>query len=125
YDKINSSVVAVFLDSSGVVWTYAVWDQIIQCAKAAIHVRETQCSKLDLLSSNKHMQEHERWCVVMCRSAETGEEKELRKMSDGTPCFIEGYNTSVCMNGTCQVHIIEFSFNCCSTYLVWPNFVSK
>uniref|UniRef100_A0A9J2PHX0 ADAMTS/ADAMTS-like cysteine-rich domain-containing protein n=1 Tax=Ascaris lumbricoides TaxID=6252 RepID=A0A9J2PHX0_ASCLU len=81
-----------------------------QCTKAAIYPRETQCSKLDgyvLLNGERRA---ERWipvqsnqqCSVTCSSVETGRERELRKLSDGTSCIKEGYNVSVCLSGICQ-----------------------
>ncbi|VDM44862.1 unnamed protein product [Toxocara canis] len=83
---------------------------IQQCTKAAIYPRETQCSKLDgyiLLNGERRA---ERWipvqsseqCSVTCSSVETGHERELKKLNDGTACVKEGYNISVCLNGTCQ-----------------------
>ncbi|VDN03090.1 unnamed protein product [Thelazia callipaeda] len=93
-----------------------------QCMKAPVHARETYCSKLNNLLSASNNLQSERWipiestrqlskryqilnnfkCIAMCRSLETGEEKELKKLPDGTSCFIEGYNMSVCISGICR-----------------------
>ncbi|KAM3720843.1 Protein madd-4 [Dirofilaria immitis] len=90
---------------------------IQQCNNVSIQTKETRCSKLNILSNsdnndndNNHELLSEKWipvksshqCMVVCRSIETGEEEELEKVIDGTKCFIEGYNKSVCVNGICQ-----------------------
>ncbi|VDM98876.1 unnamed protein product, partial [Onchocerca ochengi] len=84
-----------------------------QCSNISIHTKETRCSKLDILlnNQNNHNLLPEKWipvktshqCIVVCRSLKTGKEEELEKVADGTACFIEGYNKSVCVNGICQV----------------------
>uniref|UniRef100_A0A0R3RN16 ADAMTS_CR_3 domain-containing protein n=1 Tax=Elaeophora elaphi TaxID=1147741 RepID=A0A0R3RN16_9BILA len=83
-----------------------------QCGNISIQTKEKQCSKLDDFSNDNNNSKliSEKWipvesshqCVVVCRSLKTGEEQELEKMADGTTCFIEGYNKSVCVNGICQ-----------------------
>ncbi|VDK49919.1 unnamed protein product [Anisakis simplex] len=80
------------------------------CEKGAIYPRETQCSKLDGYVLINGERRAERWfpvrgnqqCLVTCSSLETGRERVLRKLNDGTSCIKEGYNISVCLNGTCQ-----------------------
>ncbi|VBB35301.1 unnamed protein product, partial [Acanthocheilonema viteae] len=91
-----------------------------QCNNISIHTKETHCSKLNSLPYDNNNNNNnnnsgskllpEKWiplesthqCIVVCRSLKTGKEQELEKMADGTECFIEGYNKSVCVNGICQ-----------------------
>ncbi|VDP22138.1 unnamed protein product [Onchocerca flexuosa] len=86
-----------------------------QCNNISIHTKETSCSKLNILLNNQinHELLPEKWipvktshqCIVVCRSLTTRKE-ELEKVADGTACFIEGYNKSVCVNGICQCIVV-------------------
>ncbi|VDK88429.1 unnamed protein product [Litomosoides sigmodontis] len=84
-----------------------------QCDNSTVRVNEAHCSTLDSFSYNNSSNSKmvsEKWiptksdaqCVLMCRSLKTGEVKELKKMTDGSVCSIDGYDKSVCVNGICQ-----------------------
>uniref|UniRef100_A0A915Q0F7 ADAMTS/ADAMTS-like cysteine-rich domain-containing protein n=1 Tax=Setaria digitata TaxID=48799 RepID=A0A915Q0F7_9BILA len=74
---------------------------IVQCSNISIQSEESRCSKLNEVSNYNNKMQPEKW-IPMKSDHQACKEQEVEKLNDGTSCFIEGYNKSVCVNGTCQ-----------------------